>query len=151
MNESFNSIKGFVERDERKALKERRIERAIYLLKNGEAIYPGKISDMLRQDLKALAFILLQEAKEQYEASLPKETPSEKREREKALAAQEREFRRRASFIERALVGQTDMASPDLHCKAKTRAPNRGFYREPMPTPREAGPKIRFIRPKGKE
>jgi len=147
----FNSIQGFAERDERKALKEARIVKAIYLLKNGQARNPEHISDMLRKDLKALAFILLQEAKECYEASLPKETPSEKREREKALAAQEKEFRRRASFIEGALITQTDMASPDLHCKAKTRAPNRGFYREPMPTPREAGPKIKFQRPKRKD
>lgn len=152
MSESFNPIEGFAdELMERRLRKEARILKAVLILKNGEARSPIAVSETLRKDLGKWAKIILEQAlalKKSEEAKKPKEDLRALIEREKELRRQEREVKERASFMRGALSLQATLDCPGLHCKAKCKAPNRGYYREPPPSPSGKGPKIKFQRPK---
>jgi hypothetical protein len=152
MSQSFNPIEGFAEElMERRLRKEARILKAVLILKNGEARNVEAVSETLRKDLEKWAKIILEQAlalKKAEEAKKPKESERAKRIREREIEKQNMEVRERASFIRGVLSLQATLDCPGLHCKAKCRAPNRGYYRPPPPSPSGKGPKIKFQRPK---
>lgn len=159
MSELFNPVKGFAdELMERRLKKERRILEAILLLKNGTARSPGAVSQTLRKDLNKWARIIIEQAlaakkadDEEKERRKPKLSNRARRIMEREIERQNMEVKERASFIRGALSLQATLDCPGLHCKAKTRCLNRGFYREPPPSPSGKGPKIKFQRPKRKD
>lgn len=159
MTELFNPVKGFAdELMERRLKKERFVFESILLLKNGGARSPGAISHMIEKQLNKWARIILEQAlaakkadEEERERKKPKLSNRARRIMEREIEQQNREVKERASFIRGALSLQATLDCPGLHCKAKTRCLNRGYYRPPPPSPSGKGPKIKFQRPKRKD
>lgn len=159
MENPFNSISGFAdELMERRLRKEDRILNAVLLLKNGKARCVEAVSETLRKDLNKWAKIILEQAlaakkkdDEEKERKKPKLSNRARRIMEREIERQNKEVKDRASFIKGALSLQATLDCPGLHCKAKTRCINRGYYRPPTPSPSGKGPEIKFQRPKRKE